>query len=716
TVEAMPLSQNVEFIAVDEIQLCSDRERGHVFTQRLLHARGRCETMFLGSMAMAPLIRRLLPEAEIVSRERLSVLSYAGSKKLTRLPKRTAVVAFSADQVYAIAELIRRQRGGAAVVMGGLSPRTRNAQVALYQSGEVDFLVATDAIGMGLNMDVGHVAFAGLRKFDGRRSRYLAPPEVAQIAGRAGRFTRDGTFGVTGDCEEMDEELIDAVENHRFQPITGAQWRNSALDFDSLPALLRSLSAVPGREGLALSEEALDETVLKRLAADEDIGRLVRDRSRLFKLWDACQLPDFRKLSSDEHADMVRGVFHALASPHGRLGEDWIAPRFDDLDRDDGEIDHLSQRLAAIRTLSYVANRPGWLDRAEHWRERTRALEDRLSDQLHAKLTARFIDRRTSVLMRALNATEEVLAGVADDGAVTVEGQPVGKLIGLEFEPAKGASQLEDRALRNAAQRAVAPEVTRRLGKLAADGDEAFGVLPDGVVLWNGAIAGRISGGTLFAPRVRLVSELGPVAARERAARRLEAWLAAEAGRRFDGLKRLQTAMADGELRGLARGIAWRVSEAGGVIARTDVAADLSALSRQERRALRTLGIEIGAHSIWSRSALTPQAMVLAQAVASARCQWRAGPERLAECQAADPATLSAFGRRLAGGLAATVQDLERMAALLRAAGAETRKPRLSPENLAELGWSEHQAGRILAGLRRTRPPKAAIQPAPHRP
>src|SRR6202012_4232681 len=329
TVEAMPLNREVEFLAVDEIQLCADPERGHVFTHRLLHARGRHETMFLGASTIAPLIRRLLPDAEFVTRERFSSLTYAGSKKLTRLPRRSAVVAFSTENVYAIAELIRRQRGGAAVVMGALAPRTRNAQVALYQSGEVDFLVATDAIGMGLNMDVDHVAFAGLRKFDGKRTRWLFPQEVGQIAGRAGRYRRDGTFGVTGEAAEMDEDLVAAVEEHHYEPVTAAEWRSAELDFNSLKALTRSLAAPPVRDGLKLAEESLDETTLRQLALDPALEpRIGRNRERLRRLWEVCQTPDFRKTTLDEHVRLCRTVFEHLTSRAGRMPEDWIAGQF----------------------------------------------------------------------------------------------------------------------------------------------------------------------------------------------------------------------------------------------------------------------------------------------------------------------------------------------------------------------------------------------------
>ncbi|HUH24352.1 MAG TPA: helicase-related protein, partial [Brevundimonas sp.] len=342
TVEAMPLERQVEFLAVDEIQLVADPERGHVFTQRLLHARGRFETMFLGAGTMAPLVRTLIPDAEIITRERLSTLSYAGSKKLTRLPRRSAVVAFSTEQVYAIAELLRRQRGGAAVVMGSLSPRTRNAQVELFQSGEVDFLVATDAIGMGLNMDVDHVAFAGLRKFDGRRTRWLHAHEIGQIAGRAGRHTRDGTFGVTAEAVDLDADLVEQVVEHRFDPVEAAEWRNARLDFDTLPDLLRSLTVSSGVRGLNLTQPALDETLLRRAIKDEDVARISRSRGAIMRLWEACQLPDFQKTTLDEHARLSKDIFHALTGKRGRLTQDWIAPRFAELDRDDGQIDQLS--------------------------------------------------------------------------------------------------------------------------------------------------------------------------------------------------------------------------------------------------------------------------------------------------------------------------------------------------------------------------------------
>jgi ATP-dependent RNA helicase SUPV3L1/SUV3 len=702
TVEAMPLSREVEFLAVDEIQLCADPERGHVFTHRLLHARGTRETMLLGAATVAPLVRRLLPNAEIVSRDRFSRLTYAGPKKLTRLPRRSAVVAFSADQVYAIAELIRRQRGGAAVVMGSLSPRTRNAQVALYQSGEVDFLVATDAIGMGLNMDVDHVAFAGLRKFDGRRTRFLYPQEVGQIAGRAGRFQCDGTFGVTGEAEDMDPDLVEAVEQHHFQPVLAAEWRNSKLDFCSLENLMRSLAQPPGREGLKLAAEALDETTLRQLAADPAVVERARDRAALSRLWDVCQTPDFRKIATDDHARLVKDFFFHLTGGRRRVPEDWIARQYATLDRTDGDIDALATRLAGVRTLAYVANRPDWLADAANWQGRTRGLEDRLSDTLHEKLMARFVDRRTSALMRGLRVRDDMLAGVAADGAVTVEGHYVGRLSGVLFEAAQGSTVLEEKALRAAATHAVGPEIARRLGRLAAEPDEAFSLTPDGVVLWRGEAAGALAGGQPFAPRVRLFGELGPDAARQRAARRLEAFLASEAARRLSPLRRLEAAVAEGRIRGLARGVAYRLIEAGGVLDRADVRQDIQTLSQVERRALRGLGVRIGAFSVYLPGLLKPAARALTQALAAREApHWRPSPSTLSRLPQPPPSprTLAAYGLRAVRDHAVPVEQLERLDELLRGAAKQGAGVLLSDQAREELGWSEAEADEILRGL-----------------
>ena len=732
TVEAMPLTREVEFLAIDEIQLCADPERGHVFTQRLLHARGKYETMFLGSGAMAPLVRRLLPDAEIQTRERFSRLTYAGSKKLTRLPRRTAVVAFSTDAVYAIAELIRRQRGGAAVVMGSLSPRTRNAQVALYQSGEVDFLVATDAIGMGLNMDVDHVAFSGLRKFDGKRTRWLHPQEVGQIAGRAGRYRSDGTFGVTGEADEMDEDLVEAVETHHFEAVPHAEWRNARLDFNSLGALMNSLAQTPGREGLKLAQESLDEKVLRQMAKDPAIEALAKNRAHLRRLWEVCQTPDFRKMSIDEHMILVRTLFEHLTGRDERLQDDWISGQFLALDHIEGDIDTLAARLAGVRTLAYCANRPDWLRDPAHWQGRMRGLEDRLSDTLHARLMQRFIDRRTSALMRGLQQREEILAAVGADGTVTVEGHFVGKLRGLRFEPARGSSQLEDKALRAAAERVVGPELARRMGKLASEPDEAFALLPDGTVAWRGEAAGRVLGDKPFQPQVRLFAEFGSAPVRERAVQRLEAFVAAEAGHRLKVLKRLEAAVSSGQLRGLARGIAWRLAEAGGVMDRAEAAADVNALSQNERRALQTLGVRFGAFSLFLPALLKPDALAFAGAFTPPHERaWRPQPGHLSPLPHPEPSAmaLARKGLRAVGGLAVPVDALERLDAIVRAAPRQDGGSVLTDEALAPLGWTGEQVQTVLRALgfapttrpkadqplawRRRRPIQAEAKPAP---
>jgi ATP-dependent RNA helicase SUPV3L1/SUV3 len=701
TVEAMPLERRVEFLAVDEIQLCADPERGHVFTHRLLHARGDSETMLLGAATMAPLVRRLCPEAEIRFRDRLSTLSYAGPNKLTRLPRRSAIVAFSAEAVYAIAELIRRHRGGAAVVMGSLSPRTRNAQVELFQSGEVEFLVATDAIGMGLNMDVDHVAFAGLRKFDGRRSRGLHAQEIGQIAGRAGRFRRDGAFGVTGDVRDIDPEIVASVVGHVFPPILAAEWRNARLDFDSLQGLIRSLAATPPRRELRLSEEAQDETTLRQLATDETAIRRTRDRANLKRLWEVCQTPDFRKTSQEEHTRLIGGLFESLTQGNRRVPDDWMQGQLAALDRTDGDIDALSSRLSRVRTLAYIANRADWLADPAAWQGRSRELEDRLSDTLHASLVQRFVDRRTSTLLKSLHQrTGPVLGGIGADGAVIVEGHVVGKLSGVHFEPERGASALEDRALRGAVERAVAPEIARRLGELAGADDEVFAVGENGVVEWRGLPAGAIVGGHPFKPRVRLIGELGHDSARERAARRLEAFVAGEATRRLSSLKRLTEAIADGRLRGLARGVAYQLVERSGVLDRGWAEEHIEALSRQERRVLKSFGVRFGAFSLHLPALLEPEAQALAAVFAGlAAPRWRPPTDRLSPLPhpPPPPEALGLRGLVAVAGMAAPVTALERLAEL--AASGRAGIVELTPALVAALDWKPGQAEAILRGL-----------------
>jgi ATP-dependent RNA helicase SUPV3L1/SUV3 len=565
--------------------------------------------MLSGADTMRPMIRKLLPDAEIIRRERMSTLAYAGPKKITKLPKRSAVVAFSAEEVYAIAELLRRHRGGAAVVMGALSPRTRNAQVKLYQDGEVDFLVATDAIGMGLNMDVDHVAFASRRKFDGHAWRDLRPDEIAQIAGRAGRFTRDGQFGETGECEPFDEDIVERVEAHEFEAIEAVQWRNEALKFASVEALIASLERPPERPGLLRVRGADDELVLRRALDDAELMDRVRAPADVQRLWEVCQLPDFRKLSKDEHAQLALRFAGYLLAPKGRAPSQWVSAEITKLEATAGDLDVLQSRLAHIRTWTYAASRADWLEDAEEWRVKTREVEDKLSDALHEALTQRFIDRRTSALLKGLKREDALLAGISEEGEVTVEGHFVGQLEGLEFRPdPRASSGLEGRAVRNAALRALRPEVSRRLARIAQAADEDITLGRDGRARIDGAAVARLAAGApVLKPRLELIggeqaSEIERNAARER----LELWLAQLVASDLRPLVALENAWRDGRLPPDARGLAFRLIENAGAL---DAAGeDLEHVGEAGRAALRRHGVRLGRHTIFLPALVKPRA------------------------------------------------------------------------------------------------------------
>ena len=605
TVEAMPLSRPVEFVAVDEVQLAADLERGHVFTDRILHARGQLETWLLGAETMRERLRDLLPDVQFRSRPRFSRLTYAGQKKLTRLPPRTAIVAFSAEQVYAIAELIRRQKGGAAVVMGALSPRTRNAQVALYQSGEVDYLVATDAIGMGLNMDVDHVAFAATRKFDGFRHRALTTAELGQIAGRAGRHLNDGTFGVTARAEPFDEDTIEALEEHRFPPVRLLQWRNRALDFSSIDRLLASLMALPKRPGLARAPMAADVAALELLSRQEEVRRLADTPARLKLLWEVCQLPDYRNITGGEHAGLIASIFTQLVH-EGRIDEDWLARQVARCARFDGDIDTLSMRIAHIRTWTFVSHRGHWLRDAAHWQERTRQIEDALSDALHERLTKRFIDRKTSVLLRRLREKEELMSSVDDEGAVRVEDSYVGRMEGLRFiadgEQGEGAHK---KAWDAATRKAVARELSERAQAISAAPDTDFTLDPSGYIIWHGAPIARLQPGPeLLRPDVRLLADDGLEGPEREAVRfRLQKFLS----RHIEALLAPLIGLREDEaLTGITRGLAWRLVENLGVLPRAEVAEEVKSLDQDERAKLRKHGVRFGAWHLFIPALLKP--------------------------------------------------------------------------------------------------------------
>jgi ATP-dependent RNA helicase SUPV3L1/SUV3 len=691
TVEAMPRDLDVAFVAIDEVQLGADLERGHVFTDRMLNRRGREETLVLGAATVRPMVERLLPGAHVLTRPRLSQLTFAGEKKITRLPRRSAVVAFSAEEVYAIAELIRRQRGGAAVVLGALSPRTRNAQVALYQSGDVDYMVATDAIGMGLNLDVDHVAFASDRKFDGYQFRKLNPAELAQIAGRAGRATRDGTFGTTGRCPPFETEIAQALESHTFEPLKVLQWRNTALDFFSVGALQASLAEVPKESGLTRAPVAEDILVLDHAARDEEVRNLATTPEAIARLWEVCQVPDYRKISPATHAELAMTLYGHLMRD-GVLPTDWFAQQVALADRDEGDIDTLSNRIAHIRTWTFAANRPDWLADPEHWQGVTRAVEDKLSDALHERLTERFVDRRTSVLMRRMRESTALETDISKTGEVVVEGHAIGRLDGFMFTPDASAAGSEAKTLAGAAQKALAGEISLRAGRLAQAADSQFVLSSDGVIRWFGQPVGRlIAAEDVLKPRIQIIADEHLTGApRDGVQARLDLWLKTHIERLLAPL--FQLAAAE-DVTGIARGVAFQITEALGVIERGKIAEDVKSLDQSARASLRRCGVRFGAYHIYVPALLKPAPRVLATQLYALK---QAGPDaqgiesivQLAGSGRTSIVVDKAIARdlyriagyRVCGERAVRVDILERLADIIRPAlawraGAATPRP-----------------------------------------
>jgi len=716
TVEAMPLEISVACLVVDEIQLCADPERGHVFTDRLLNARGLEETLFLGAESMRGVLQRFIPKTWFITRPRFSDLAYTGAKKLTRLPRRSAVVGFSAEDVYGIAEIVRRQRGGAAVVLGALSPRTRNAQVALYQSGDVDFLVATDAIGMGLNMDVDHVAFAGREKFDGRGFRPLTPAETGQIAGRAGRYMNDGTFGVTGECEPFEEEIVSRVESHRYDPVKVLQWRNPSLDFRSIPALLESLDAPPPERGLGRARPASDAIALHHLSNEADIPLLANSSAHVRKLWEVCQLPDFRKLSADEHARMVRTLFLYLMSDSGHIPDDWMARQVARLDVSEGDVATLSGRLAQIRTFTYAAHRPGWTADGAHWQGETRAVEDRLSDALHEQLTQRFIDRRTSVLMKHMRDDDAADVKLEEDGGVLISGELIGRLDGFRFTPDPRASDdgngpLHARMVRAAAMRGLEGEFLARARALVEAPDAAISLSEHGKLWWDGAIVGHlVAGPAPLTPAIALVADdLLKGASRTAVQSRLEAWLSARLDARLEPLLALARAAearagSATALPAQARGLAHQLAENFGALERAPLA--LPKKLGPILHALKPFGVWAGRHTIYLPRLLRPDAaglLALLWGVWTRQPQLPGPPAPgLTSFAPSDEPRefLHAAGFAVIGGRAIRFDMLERVEseldrATLSGADAATILPKL----VSLLGTGNDEAKAVLAAL-----------------
>lgn len=734
TVEAMPRETDAAFVAVDEVQLAGDLERGHIFTDRILHLRGRQETLLLGAATMHGILQRLLKGVSVVTRPRLSHLAYAGSKKLTRLPRRTAIVAFSADEVYAIAELIRRQQGGAAVVLGALSPRTRNAQVELFQSGDVDYLIATDAIGMGLNLDLDHVAFAQNRKFDGYQYRNLTAAELGQIAGRAGRHLRDGTFGVTGQVDPLDEELVNKIEAHDFDPVKVLQWRTARFDFANLDALKRSIETNAPVEGLTRALPAVDAQALEHLSRDEDIRALATDARRVALLWEACALPDYRKIAPAQHADLIASIYMDLAR-HGHVDENYMAEQVRRADTIEGDIDTLSHRIAQIRTWTFVSNRPGWLADQAHWQEKTREIEDRLSDALHERLTKRFVDRRTSVLMRRLRENTMPEAEISPTGTVLVEGHHVGELQGFRFTADQSAGGEDAKAVRTAAQKALAAEFEARAERFgaSANGDIALG--SDGTLRWIGAPIGTlVAGDEPLKPRLVLLADeqlTGP--ARDKVAARAERFVNFQIETLLKPLVDLKNAE---QITGIGRGIAFQLVENFGLINRRDIAEEMKSLDQEGRAALRRLGVRFGAYHVFVPALFKPAPAGLVTLLWALQNDGKDKPgfgdvvHALASGRTSvviDPTFDKAFyklaGYRNLGRRAVRVDILERLADLIRPA--TNWKPGLgqrpdgaydgqsfmvTPPMMSILGATADDMEEILKGLGYRAEPKPAVE------
>ena len=672
TVEAMPEGMGCDFVAIDEIQLCADPERGHVFTDRLLRMRGLHETLFLGSDTMRGPINALVKGCEFIRRERMSQLGYLGSKKISRMPARSAIVGFSVDNVYAIAELIRRTKGGAAVVMGALSPRTRNAQVDLYQNGEVDYLVATDAIGMGLNLDIDHVAFSSLTKFDGRRMRPLQPNELAQIAGRAGRGMKPGTFGTTGDAGRIPDDWVEAITSHSFTPLRKLNWRNPKLNFGSIQGLAHSLELSPNDEWLAKAREADDLMALKTLGQEAEVQARATNPRSVQLLWDVCRIPDFRGISHAEHAGLLQVIFQHLHE-RGEIPRDFLARQIKRIDRTDGDIDTLSKRLAFIRTWTYVAQRRGWVDDESHWREATRAVEDALSDALHERLTQRFVDRRTSVLLRRLKQKEALLAEVNDKGEVTVEGEFVGRLEGFRFRQDQGATGQEAKTLKQASLQALAPHFHLRADRFYNAPDTEIDFTEQGGLMWGEQAVGKLAkGDDPLKPRVvAFVDDTAGPDVVQKVERRLQHFIDRKIAALFEPLLNMQR---DETLTGLARGFAFRMVEALGILPRQLVADEVKQLDQDARGALRKHGMRFGQYTIFMPLLLKPAPTRLRLVLWSLFNDLDTFPEApppglvtVPNIRDVPMQHYSLAGYRPAGERAIRIDMLERLADLLRA-------------------------------------------------
>ena len=614
TVESMPLDINAEFVAIDEIQMCADPERGHIFTDRLLNMRGDKLTMFLGSNIMQNIIQKFVPEIEFIFKDRFSKLSYSGHKKISRLPGRTAIIAFSVDEVYALAEFVRRQRGGAAIVMGSLSPKTRNAQVELYQSGDVDFLVATDAIGMGINMDIDHISFNNLNKFDGKRNRHLRLTEIGQIAGRAGRYMNDGTFGITGKCDELSPEQIDKLENHKFDSVINIYWRNSNLDFSNIENLLNSLDQKPYDYSLLRNKDLLDENVLKTLIIKNNQIKTDYKNNNLSTLWECCQIPDFTKSSYNEHIDIVKKVFEFLVSDKGKIPNEWMRAQLSGLDNESGNIDTIANRISHVRTWAYVSYKKNWVENSDYWISKTKDIEDKLSAKLHEELSKSFIDRRISILSKHLKQDAKLETKISEKDEVIIDKQFIGTIKGLKLnlDFSSTALQTDIKSIKKAARQGVVEELKKRINIIIQENIEnaALELKEDFKIFWKeNPIATIIPGKDYLNPKIKLlIDDSLDVDEQIELKNYLEKWIDKQKNLHLNDL--IKTSKVNLE-NGYARALCFRLFENHGVLKRLDAEDLLKNLDKDQRANIKKIGIKIGRYHVYQPLMIKPKAVNL---------------------------------------------------------------------------------------------------------
>ena len=610
TVESMPIDKNLEFVAVDEIQMCADHERGHIFTDRLLNIRGEKLTMLMGSSTIKNIISKLDEDTEFINKERLSKLSYVGHKKISRINRKTAIIAFSAEEVYAVAELVRRQKGGAAIVMGSLSPKTRNAQVELYQSGDVDFLVATDAIGMGINMDLENVYFSNLKKFDGKKLRRLNLSEIGQIAGRAGRYLNDGSFGITGDCLKINAEEVELLENHKFEKIKTLVWRNSNLNFNNASSLIKSLDERPNKDWLRRVHECEDEKVLKHFLKDLSAHKISDNKQVLSLLWECCQIPDFVKKTYGNHLKVVSKVFGFLNKKEGKVTNRYMKEQLSILNNLEGNVDSLSNRIANVRTWSYVSNKVNWVENQDYWVGRTKSLEDKLSDRLHEELTKSFIDKRANILARRLKQDMTFNTEITEDENVIIDEQFIGKLKGLKLELDLNVGTLETdiKSLKKAAKLSIGPELNKRIKQIIDTG--LLEIKNDFEIYWRKfPIAKLLPGKDYLDPELSLIiDDIVEVSEQKKLQEYLEKWINEKISFVLKSLIDLRSLK---ESNSSIRALAYQLYENNGVLKREKVSDYLKKLSQDERKILRNMGVKFGRYHVFLFKLLKPEAVSL---------------------------------------------------------------------------------------------------------